>query len=76
MVVNSSVFPSIHQSCHHQIVFAQVNLKVFYPPPYTRRIWDYSNANHEAINTAIDGLIGNFDKAYRKLSQMLMYTRK
>ena len=70
MVVNSSVFPSIHQSCHHQIVFAQVNLKVFYPPPYTRRIWDYSNANHEAINTAIDGLIG------KKLSQMLMYTRK
>ena len=29
MVVNSSVFPSIHQSCHHQIVFANVNLKLF-----------------------------------------------
>ena len=45
MVVNSGVFPSIHQSCNHQIVFAKVNLKIFYPPPYTQRIWDYSNAN-------------------------------
>ena len=57
MVVNGGVFPSIHQSCHHQIVFAKVNLKIFYPPPYTRRIWDNSKANHEAINNAID----NFD---------------
>ena len=55
MVVNSSVFPSIHQSRHHQIVFAKVNLRIFYPSPYTPRIWDYSNANHEAINNAIDG---------------------
>ena len=55
MVVNSSVFPSVHQSCHYQIVFAKVNLKISYPPPYTWRIWDYSNANHEAINNAIDG---------------------
>ena len=54
MVMNSGVFPSIHQSCHHQIVIAKVNLKFFYPPPYTRCIWDYRNANHEAINNAID----------------------
>ena len=70
MVVNSGVFPSIHQSCHYKIVFAKVNLKIFYPPPCTQRIWDYSNANHEAINNAI----GSFD--WKKLSQMSMYTRK
>ena len=54
MVVNSAVFPSIHQTCHHQIVFAKVNLKTFYPPPYTRRIWNYSNSNHLTHNNAID----------------------
>ena len=57
MVVNSGVFLSIHQSCHYKIVFAKVNLKIFYPPPCTQRIWNYSNANHEAINNAI----GTFD---------------
>ena len=70
MVVNSGVFPSIHpvdSSCsHHQIVFAKVNLKIYYPPPYTRGILDYSNVNHEAINNAIDGfdwenLFSNFN---------------
>ena len=55
MIVNSGDFLSFHQSCHHQIIFAKVNLKIFYPPPYTWRIWNYSNANHEAINNAIDG---------------------
>ena len=55
--MNSGVFPSIHQNCHHQIVFAKVNFNIFYPPPYTRRTWDYGKANHEAINNAI----ANFD---------------
>ena len=66
MVVNSGVFPSVHQSCHHQIVFAKVNLKIFYPPPYTRRIWDNSNANHEAINNAIDGF--DWEKAFSNVN--------
>ena len=55
LIMNSGVFPSIYQNGHHQIVFAKVNLKIFCLPPYTRRIWDYSSANHEAINNAIDG---------------------
>ena len=66
MVVNSGFFPSIHQSCHHQIVFAKVNLKIFYPPPYTRRIWDYSNTNYEAINNAIDGF--DWEKAFSNVN--------
>ena len=70
MVVNSGIFPSFHQSCHQEIVFAKVNLKIFYPPPYTRHIWDYSNANHEAINNAVDG----FD--WEKLFQMIIKTPK
>ena len=66
VVVNSGIFQSIHQSCHHQIVFAKVNLKIFYPPPYTRRIWDYSNANHETINNAIDGF--DWEKAFSNVN--------
>ena len=62
--MNSGVFLSIHQSCHHQIAFAKVNLKLFYPP-HTWHIWDHSNANHEAIN-AIDSF--DWEKAFSNVN--------
>ena len=49
-VINSGVHPLLHQNCHHQIIFAEVNLKVYYPPPYKRLVWDYKKANIDAIN--------------------------
>ena len=64
--MNNGVFPLIHQSCHHQIVFAKVNLKIFYPPPYTWHIWDYSNVNYEATNNAIDGF--DWEKAFSNVN--------
>ena len=32
LVVESGVQSSLHQNCHHQIVFARFNLKVVFPP--------------------------------------------
>ena len=40
LVTESGVHPSLHPKCHHQIVFAKLNLKVEYPPLYERLIWD------------------------------------
>ena len=34
LVINSGAHPSLHQNCHHQIIFAQISLKVYYSPPY------------------------------------------
>ena len=42
MVLESGVHHSLHQNCHHQIIFAKFNLKVYYPPPYERTIFRYS----------------------------------
>ena len=53
MIIDSGVQPSLHQNCHHQIIFAKINMKIFYTP-YKRLIWDYHNANVEAINSAIE----------------------
>ena len=39
MVLESGVHHSLHQNCHHQIIFAKFNLKVYYPPPYERTIF-------------------------------------
>ena len=54
LVTESGVHPSLHPKCHHQIVFANLNLKVEYPPLYEFLIWDYKNADIPSINRAID----------------------
>ena len=66
MVMKSGVFPSIHQNCHRQIVFAKVNLNIFYPPPYTRGTWDYGKANLGAINNAIVNF--DWEKAFSNVN--------
>ena len=38
LVIESGVYPSLHQNCHHQIIYARFNLQMFYPPPYRREI--------------------------------------
>ena len=32
----------------------QLNLKIEYPPPYTRKIWDYNRAETDLINRSIE----------------------
>ena len=57
LIINSGVHSSLHPNCHHQIIFAKINFKIEFPPPYTRLVWDYNKANSNAIKTAIN----NFD---------------
>ena len=52
LVTESGVYPSLHPKCHHQIVFAKLNLNVEYPPLYERLI--YKNADIPSINRAIE----------------------
>ena len=53
MVVNSGVHSSLHANCHHQIVFAKFDLKIYYPPPYEREVWHYQEADSILIRRAI-----------------------
>ena len=43
LIQNSGTHASLFESCRHQIVYAEVNFKVFSPPPYKRKTWDYNN---------------------------------
>ena len=54
LVIDSGIHPSLHQNCHHQIIFCKLNLKIEYPPPYAREVWDYGKAQTDLINRAID----------------------
>ena len=44
---------SLHVNCHHQIVFTKFDLKVYYPPPYEREVWDYQEAHAILIRRAV-----------------------
>ena len=54
MVLEFGVHHSLQQNCHHQIIFTEFNLKVYYPPPYERTNFNYSQANVDHIQQAID----------------------
>ena len=49
MIMDSGVHPSLHSNCHHQIIYAKFDLKVFYPLPYERAVWHFSRANSDYI---------------------------
>ena len=54
-MAESGVQSSLHQTFHHQTVFARFNLKVVFPPLYEREIWHFKNANVDHIRKAING---------------------
>ena len=54
LAIDSGIQPSLHQNCHHQIIFGKLNLKIEYPTPYAREVWDYGKAQTDLINRAID----------------------
>ena len=62
MVLESGVHHSLHQNCNHQIIFVKFNLKVYYPPPYDRTIFHYSQANVDYIQQAIN--LFNWENAF------------
>ena len=54
MVIDSGVHASLHSNCHHQIIHAKFDLKIFYPPPYERTVGHFKHANSDHIKRAID----------------------
>ena len=54
--MESGVHSSLSSTCHHEIVFAKLNLKVEYPHPYESVFWDYSRAAKASINGAINAI--------------------
>ena len=57
LVVELDVHPSLNSKCHHQIVFAKLKLMISYPPPYSREVQYYRDANTDLIRRTI----GNFN---------------
>ena len=47
LVMNSGVHSSLHPNCHHQIIHAKFNLKIFYPPQHERVVSHYQHAHND-----------------------------
>ena len=62
MITDSGVHSSLHSNCHHQIVLTKFNLHIVYPPPYSREIWHYREANTRLIRRAIKEF--NWERAF------------
>ena len=51
LVVDSSVHPTLHENCHHQITYCKFNLNIEYSE---RLVWDFQKADVNAITTGIN----------------------
>ena len=41
--MESGVHASLHPNCHHQTVYAKLNLKIEHPLFYEQLVWNYKN---------------------------------
>ena len=74
LVAQSRARSSLPKNSHRQIVFEKFYLRIEYPPPYERLVWNYKQANTLFIQRAISkfnwknaSLIIEFDKNFRFL---------
>ena len=44
LVVDCGTHPSLHPNCHHQIIYCKLDLKIVYPLPYQRLVWDFKRS--------------------------------
>ena len=56
--MDSGVHASLHPHCHHQVVYAKLNLKIEYPPLppplYELLVWHYKKTNTQLLNRTIE----------------------
>ena len=64
LLMESGVHSSLHSNCHHQIIYARFNLKIYYPPRYEREIWHYKKTNIDLIQQAIREF--NWERAFHR----------
>ena len=54
LIIESGVQPSLHEQCHHQIVYGKSSVSNIALPLYTHKIWFYDKADFLAIRKSIE----------------------
>ena len=55
--LESDVHPSLHEQCHHHILYGELSVKNLAPPPYYCKVWFYDRANVYAICKCIQNFL-------------------
>ena len=63
LISESGVLPSLLPQCHHDIIFAKIDLNVKLPPQYKRTMWDYKNADKISIKRSLSSV--NWERSIR-----------
>ena len=71
LVADSGVHSTLHENCRHQITYCKLNLKIEYPPPYERLVWDFKRAVVNAITTAINYVDWKFMFSYKNVYEQV-----
>ena len=66
-----SVHSSLCRNCHHRLIYAKINLKLFYLSHYECEIWHYERANIDQIQQAIEQF--SSEKSFRNLTKWYFY---
>ena len=53
MVLDNGVHSSLHTNSHHQLVFVKIFLKIYYFPPYKKRVCYYNYTNTFQIKNTL-----------------------
>ena len=56
--MESEAHSSLLYNCHHQVIYAKINLKVCYPPRYEPEICHYQRVNVDQIQQVIEHFCG------------------
>ena len=70
---NSGTHPSLQANCHHQITYHKLNLKIEYPRPYQRLVWNFKKAIITSIRKAIH-TIGIFCFSMRVVMNKFLFS--
>ena len=46
--------PLLHLNCHHEVIYAKLNLKVHDPPPYEHDVWHDKEGDTDPISRSAE----------------------
>ena len=53
LFIEFGIHPSLHEQCHHQIIYGELYGKNPVPPPYFRKLWFYDRADIASIRKSL-----------------------
>ena len=76
LIMELGAHSSLHENCHHQLVYAKFDLEVSCSPPYQREIWHYQHANIDQIKRAIEQFPWEYHLEIFPLMKWSIYSTK